>query len=395
MNHPLKCPSCGQFRYINFVSVRFENGDKGFGVELPFFQCYCGKYECAVSEKRCVEFKDSIMPTILSGEFVDMPLKFLFSNLDKEKRFKRFDHLDFKYDARDYYLIPGLFRGFDEGYLTPVFFDKDILLYYNSHPDYSVQLYSFSSGNIYYKGSPLFNWGFGINRNGKIFKWLGDLSEDFKSKKMEPHLKRFQASNIDSDHDIASKFYLSQNPFTIEDAFQESDNENKIFSLKNRFEESVKKKFGLVLSKLDIEHLSDYYKHPILNEREQIFSSYLSLNKYLIENLEQDSLRSYLHQNGYSEKDLKGLKSIKLFERFLKIVLGKENIDDLMTPVYVLYDLRQLHGHLSDKSFATKYNFCKKRLGTHHKIRDFTLFQKVITVIIEFYRTIQIDPDEN
>lgn len=342
-----------------------------------------------------MEFKDSIMPTILSGEFFDIPLKNLFSNLSEEKRFKRFDRLNFKYDARDYYLIPGLFREFNEGYLTPVFFDKDILLYYNGHPDYSVSLYSFSSGNIYYKGKPLFNWGFGINRNGKIFKWLGDLSEDFKVKKMEPHLKRFQASNIDSDHDVASKFYLSQNPFTIEDAFQESDNEYKVFSLKNKFEESAKKKFGLVLSKLDIEHLSDYYKHPILNEREQIFSSYLSLNKYLIENIEQDTLKNYLLQNGYTEKDLKGLKSIKLFERFLKVVLGKENIDDLMTPMYVLYDLRQLHGHLSDKSFIRKYNFCKKRLRTHHKIKDFIFFQQVIAAIIEFYRTIQIEPTDN
>lgn len=394
MKHPLKCPSCGQFRYIDFVGGRFEEGDKGFGVKLPFFQCYCGKYECAVPEKRCMEFKDSIMPTIKDGEFFDMPLKFLFSNLDEEKKFKRFDHLNFKYDARDYYLIPGLYREFDEGYLTPVFFNKDILLYYNGHPDYSVRLYSFSSGNIYYKGTPLFNWGFGINRNGKIFKWLGDLNEDFKSKKMEPHLKRFQASNIESDHDIVSKFYLSQNPFTIEDAFQESDNENKIFRLKNKFEESVKVKFGIVFSKLDIEHLSDYYKHPILNEREQIFASYLSLNKYLIENLEQDSLKNYLLQNGYTEKDLKGLKSIKLFERFVKVVFKRDNVDELIMPLYVLYDLRLLHGHLSDKSFNTKYNFCKKRLNIHHKTRDFTFFQNVITSLIEFYKAIQIQSED-
>ena len=76
----------------------------------------------------------------------------------------------------------------------------------------------------------MFERGFGINRYGKLFKWLGDLDRDFKEENMKPHLKRFQASNVPSDHEIVSKFYLSQNPFSPSDAFQSSDNETRLFS---------------------------------------------------------------------------------------------------------------------------------------------------------------------
>ena len=132
----------------------------------------------------------------------------------------------------------------------------------------------------------MFGSGFGINRNGKIFKWLGDLNDDFKDSAMVPHLKRFQASNIDSDHDIYSKFYLSQNPFSMEDAFQDSDNELKIFALKDELDILFKNNFNFSLTKVVINDLFDFYKPPILEEKEQIFNAYISLNKLLIENIQ-------------------------------------------------------------------------------------------------------------
>lgn len=98
----------------------------------------------------------------------------------------------------------------------------------------------------------MFSWGFGINRNGKLFKWLGDLNEDFENESMMPHLKRFQASNIPSDHEVFSKFYLSQNPFSPSDAFQDSDNESRLFYLKNQFSSEIKAKFGLEITKVEI-----------------------------------------------------------------------------------------------------------------------------------------------
>lgn len=401
MAHPLKCPDCGEYRFIDFEGVRFENpdGKKAFGVKIPFFLCKsCGQRESILPQEQFFKFRKEMLPSIEDGEFFEMPLKYIFSKIDAEKRFKHFDHLDFQYDPRDHYLIPGLFRDWDDGYLTPVFFDKDLLLHYNNHPDYSVKLTSFSSGNIYFKGERMFEWGFGINRNGKIFKWLGDLDRDFKNEQMKAHLKRFQASNIPSDHEIVSKFYLSQNPFSPSDAFQSSDNETMLFSLKNDFNIEAKEKFGVELTKVNIEQLSEYYKPPILEERDQIFSSYLSLNKYFVENLQEQSLRTILMKNGLGEKDLekdgRKLGSLKLFTSFLSIALKKENAEKMVSPLFVLNDLRQLHGHLSDKSFDDRYNSCKNRLGLSNNAADLEVFKTLITQLIILYQSVIEKKDE-
>lgn len=336
------------------------------------------------------------MPTLEEGRYYTLKLEKIFPKLNSRKRFKRYRHLGFVYDPRDYYLIPCIYREWDEGFLTPVFFDKDLLVYYNGHPDYSVILYSFSSGNIYHKGNPMFNTGFGINRSGKIFKWLGDLNDDFKSPKMKPHLMRFQASNIKSDHDIVSKFYFSQNPFSFDDVFQYSDNERKLFELKNRFDKKVLLDNDVILSKIDISHLEEYYKHPILEEQGQIFEAYLSLTKFLIETLQTGEITKSLRSVGLGksdfEKDGKKLGNLKLFELFLKHILKRENSYELMTPFFVLYDLRLLHGHLVDKSYEEKYKKCKTRLGVNEDISSLDFFKVVVYRLIEFYDTLNSPP---
>jgi hypothetical protein len=387
MKHPLECNNCGNYRYIVYQGVRIEEGKKGFGVNMPYFECKsCGQFESILPQEKFVEFKSEIMPSINDGEFFEMPLKYIFSKLDSERKFKQYSHLDFEYDSRDYYLIPGLYREWDDGYLTPVFFNKDLLIYYNNHNDYTVKLTSFSSGNIYHKGKAMFEWGFGINRNGKIFKWLGDLDRDFKPKSMKSHLKRFQASNIASDHDVVSKFYFSQNPFPVKDAFQVSDNETRLFALYNELNKQVKEKYSLVLTKIDITSLSIYYKSPIMAEREQVFSSFLSLNKYFVENLQEDSLRKVLLKNGVSKEELEKngnkLRGLKLLSLFVAKVLNKSKSYELMTPFFVLNDLRQLHGHLSDKSFNKEYKSCKERLALDSKASYLDVSKTLVTKLI-------------
>jgi hypothetical protein len=395
MKHPLKCSNCEEYRFIEYEGVRFEDLEqkKGFGVKIPFFVCKnCGQRESILPRDSFLKFRDEMLPSIKDGEFFDMPLKYIFTKLDSEKRYKQFDHLEFKYDPRDHYVIPGLYRDWDDGYLTPVFFDKDLLLYYNGHPDYSVKFTSFSSCNIYYKGEGMFEWGFGINRYGKLFKWLGDLDRDFESDEMKPHLKRFQASNIDSDHEIFSKFYLSQNPFSPSDAFQDSDNESRLFALKNDFNKEIRKKYGVEITKLEIEQLAEYYKPPIMEEREQVFSSFLSLNKYFIENLQIDALREILLENGLEKNDLKKdgnkLGGLKIFTLFIQHILKKENADELISPLFVLNDLRQLHGHLSDSSFEERYEYCKERLELPNTATDLDVFKKLVTKLILFYQNL-------
>lgn len=394
----LKCKICGNYKYIEYEKVLFDNAEeeKGFTIEIPLWICKtCNQRESILPKEPYFNFRDKILPKIKKGNLHTLPLKSIFPYLDTDKKFSQFEHLGFQYDPRDYYLIPGLYREWksDKGYLTPVFFDKDLLLYYNGHPDYSVKFSSFSSCNIYYKGEKMFRWGFGVNRSGRLFKWLGDLNDDFTDTSMGSHLKRFQASNIASDHDVVSKFYLSQNPYSINDVFQQSDNEMKLFELKNHFSQEIKKKFGVELTKIDVEKLLDYYKSPIMNEREQIFSAYLSLDKYFIENLQEQSLRELLLKHGLSEntlqqKDGTKLKGLKLFTLFIQHILNKQQADEMITPLFVLHDLRQLHGHLNDTSFENKYISCKNRLGLQINSTDINVHKILVMKMIEFYQSI-------
>lgn len=364
---------------------------------MPVYECdACGiKYESIVpfDGQRVIHFRDYILDGITEdGPTVEIPFKYLFAEVDVSAKFGRFDDLGFDYDPLDYYFIPGLYRNFDRGYLTPVFFDREVLLHYNNHPDYSVKLTSFSSGNIYQKGERVFSWGFGMNRSGLLFMWLGDLDKDFDEEN-ERDMKRFLASNVASDHDIVSKFYFSQIPFTVQDAFQESDNESKVFSLKTQFDERIKKDFGFDIAKIDIERLAEYYRPPILEDREKILYAYLSLTKYLIESLQIEGLKRLLIEWGVSPKDLKNLGSLKVFERFISAVLQLPDERSIMTPLYVLYDLRVLQGHLAIDSFDENYESCKKRLNAESTTTDLEFFRIVIKSLISMYETLLTYPN--
>jgi hypothetical protein len=54
----------------------------------------------------------------------------------------------FLYEAGDYYCIPGLVRDWDDGFLTPVFINKMVLLKYDADPAYQVSFASTTCGNI-------------------------------------------------------------------------------------------------------------------------------------------------------------------------------------------------------------------------------------------------------
>jgi len=378
--HPLKCKTCGDYKRLEIYWVRYkEEKDKELDFNIPFYICpKCGDKEPLNAKEYYDNISKEEFEKMKDGDKYAMTFSY------EDAKFPQYNHLEFKYAPEDYYLIPGLLRPENDGYLIPVFFDKDVLLYYNNHPDYTVRFGSFSSGNIYHKDERLFNWGFGINRNGKIFMWLGDLASDFKSDEMKSHLRRFQASNVASDHDIYSKFYLSQNPFSPADAFQDSDNEIKLFTLKNQLDEIFMEKFTFNLTKIAIEDLFEFYKPPILEEKEQIFNAYISLNKLIVENIQIDKLKEVLLGEG-AKKEIKQLGSLKTLELFLKEKCKIESAQTLMTPFFILSDLRQLQGHFSDSSFEERYNSCKIRLGLSIEATHFEVYESLINMFIKSY----------
>jgi hypothetical protein len=381
--HPLQCPQCEEYRYLVFKKHKYVKTSKVLSVDIPYFDCHlCNTSQMVYGQsywKKAIQDKIQQMP---NGGIVEL----------SRQPFEKYRHLELQYDPNDYYYISGLYREWDDGYLTPVFFDMDVLLYYNNHPDYAVRLSSFSSGNIYIKktGEPLFEWGFGVNRSGKVFKWLGDLAEDFDGEGMLPHLKLFQARNVPSDHDIVSKFYFMQIPHSTKDAFTDSDNEYKLFEVKNKLEDELQKKYEMILSKFTVDLVSSEYKHPILNDKDQIFTAYTKLNKLLVENIEPNELKKKLKDFGVSKEELKDVKTMKLLKMFLSKVstMSENDVESIISPLFVLNDLRQLDAHLSITGYPDKYNYCKDRLKLLHNASDFEVFRALIEALINFYQTL-------
>lgn len=92
----------------------------------------------------------------------------------KRKHEFKFAKAPFLYDPDDYFYIPGRNRPFDVGFLTPVFFKREVLLKYDNSPSYRVQFASTTYGTIYTGGEYI---SFGINKNGLVVMRLGDIAK--------------------------------------------------------------------------------------------------------------------------------------------------------------------------------------------------------------------------
>lgn len=69
----------------------------------------------------------------------------------------------------------------------------------------------------------------------------------------------------------------------------------------------------------------------------------------MVESLNTQSLKHEL-KDLVSKDELKGLRSLKLFEKWLENVLQISQFSDVSLPFYVLYDFRILSSHLISKS---------------------------------------------
>lgn len=158
-------------------------------------------------------------------------------NVKTEASASRYDlckDVNFKYDARDCKFIPGLQSSFaKEGFFTPVFFDKKVLHKYLSFDEYRVDIAGNTYRTIFHKDDWTLNSG--INRNGKVFCWLGDLGEIPQKER-----QYLLSENVDSDHDVASEFYAA----TREAEFAELSNESQLLKARSEFEALCKSKYG-------------------------------------------------------------------------------------------------------------------------------------------------------
>lgn len=262
-----------------------------------------------------------------------------------------FTKVPFQYDSDDYNYIPGLRREFDPGFLTPLFFKKAALLKYDSHPSYRVDFASRTYGTIRQDD---FDISFGINRNGKLVMWLGDVAT-------LPENEQFylRSENVPSDHSIGSEFYDAQ----IECKFTDRTPEDQLFEQRSSFLESFFAKFGHKAAHLEKEvlDLALSIRRPVVDtapERRRIADS---LNKVYLESLDKKALGLAMASLGHQPESLGSLKRL---EKILGSVSPHSDAPNVMAPLFILYDLRVAYSHLgSNQGQAEKLDTVITRLG--------------------------------
>ena len=261
-----------------------------------------------------------------------------------------FTKIPFVYDPDDYYYIPGLVREWDRGFLTPVFFNRRVLIKFDHSENYEIKFASRTYGTIYADDSYI---SFGINSNNNVVLWLGDIATLPESEQYY-----LRSENIPSDHDLDSEFYDGQ----IECKFTDVTPEDDLVSARSAFLEAAKRRFGLSISHLDDETLKavgDFYSPTEFTNREQQRLSVL-ICQICIESLNSKALKELIVDRG---ADPKSLGTIKLLQLLLEKECSESNISIILSPMYVAYDLRIANAHLTSTE-RTKdiMNSVKKRL---------------------------------
>lgn len=287
--------------------------------------------------------------------------------------------VEFIYDRNDYYFIPGLWREWDIGFLTPVFFNLEVLLKYCYHPSYSLELGADTYGNIYKGSDHLIS--FGINRNGKVLMWLGDIA------KLDINEQHYLCSeNINSDHDIASEFYEGQ----IEVQWAEPSKEKKLFQKRITLHEAVLKKFSLNLTQLEPETIKTAASifRPIVSSNMAFTSVIIPMNKIFVESINNKQIKQDLKQFDGLKLDKVG--SIKLFQYWLENRIGYKDAANIVSPLFILYDLRISLAHLQSEETQEKlFEFSCERLGLNKDCRDYLqIYDILVNKLYEMYDSI-------
>ncbi|HGU9804451.1 TPA: hypothetical protein ACNFO5_001823 [Citrobacter freundii] len=273
----------------------------------------------------------------------------------EDKRYKLCEDFNFSYSSIDYEFIPGLYREWNDGFLTPVFFNISVLNKYSQSPDYILDLFSSTYGNITSKND---GWiiSFGINKNKKVIMWLGDIDE-------LPEKEKYYllSENVESDHSIHSEFYNAQ----IDVKWSDPSIENEVFELRKKISDKANTKHGHPMNKLEgeISNIISNLDKPVYWEDKHVSPIIESLNRVFIESLNVELFKSSISKLE-NKVDIKNLKGLKLYSLWLKEYLKMDDSDKIMCPFFVLYDFRIMVCHLqSEQSKSEQLKSINKRLN--------------------------------
>lgn len=283
-----------------------------------------------------------------------------------------FSKVRFIYDPDDYFYFPGLYRSFDEGFLQPVFFKRQVLFKYDNAPGYQVKFASTTYGTIDTEDDYI---SFGINRHGNVVMWLGDIA---KLPENEQHYLR--SENIPSDHALGSEFYDGQ----IEAIFTPRTKENELFRLRSAFLNKCVTRFGVSLGHLEAEafDLALAFNPPVVDTPKERRHVADMLNKVYLESLNNGALEKVVGNLGAKSP---GTGSLKRLQTILQTVDPADDIGALMAPLYILYDLRVAYSHLTGGASSHHLLAVTTRLGLPPDAPLADIYAKLIDGLIDAF----------
>lgn len=218
-------------------------------------------------------------------------------------------------------------------FLTPLYFNRQVLTRYLYDSRFRCDFASETYGTIY---GEEFTLSFGLNKNGTVIAWLGDIQD-------LPIRERFYwlVENKSPEREIASEFFDSQ----IDVQFTPPP---AVIQCLNKLEEFNKKfhaKFGVYLyhEKSIEERIEETrrYKRLLLNNLDDFKRFTSEFNEVIVENTNNSEIRRLLAENSVAVD--KGLKGNKLLQSVYEKILKDE--ENLIAPFFYLYDLRLWADH--------------------------------------------------
>ncbi len=196
-----------------------------------------------------------------------------------------------------------------------------------------------------------FSIPFGVNKNGNVIMWLGDIA-----RLPEAEQYYLRSEDIEPDHSIGSEFYDGQ----IEAKFTDHSKENILFQKRSMFLEECFKRFGVKAAHLDKEvyDLAISFNAPIVDTEKERRHVADTLNKIHLESFDNNALGQIL--NSFSI-DPKKFGSIKRLQLVMEQIANPDDVSNIISPFYVLYDLRVAYSHLGSKEGKLSENCSSSR----------------------------------
>lgn len=252
-------------------------------------------------------------------------------------------------------------------YLTPVYFNRQVLTRYLYDSRFTCEFASETYGTVY---GPDFDISFGINRNGSVVAWLGDLQERI------PVRERFYwlVENKKPDGDAESEFYDAQ----IHARFTPPPAVIQCLNTLARLNATFHKHHAVHLyHDRSIEERVEEtrrYKRLVLNNLDDFKRFVSELNEIINENTNNPELRRLLAAEGVPVQS--GSKGNKLLELVYQHCLS--DTENLIAPFFYLYDLRLWADHsIGDEKL--------REVATHLGVAP-TEYQRLLDSLVDAIR---------